>query len=93
MHSLLVGCCSLARSLIRSLAGGEKCGKGTRRQAGRGNEKYRLMDRRAEISVGARWQKGRRHGEEGSGEQGYTFLWVQNTLSFNKGTYLPLCVI
>lgn len=31
--------------------------------------------------------------EEGSGEQGYTFLWVQNTLSFNKGTYLPLCVI
>lgn len=38
-------------------------------------------------------KKGRRHTEEGSGEQGYTFLWLQNTLSFNKGAYLPLCVI
>lgn len=31
--------------------------------------------------------------EEGSREEGYTFLWVQNTLSFNKGTYILLCVI
>lgn len=25
--------------------------------------------------------------------EGYTFLWLKNTLSFNKGTYIPLYVI
>lgn len=45
--------------------------------------------KKAEISLGPRQKRK----EGGRGVVGYTFLWLQNTLSFNKGRYILLCVI
>lgn len=50
-------------------------------------------DKKAEISLGPRQKKKEGGGGEGSRVVGYTFLWLQNTLSFNKGRYILLCVI